>query len=36
MQAELARDPWRKSANTRRGYQAEWAGFEAWRAGRPI
>lgn len=34
--AELARDPRLKSPNTRRGYLADLAGFEAWRAGRPL
>jgi len=34
--AELARDPRLKSPNTRRGYLADLAAFEAWRAGRPF
>jgi site-specific recombinase XerD len=33
---EIARDPRLKSENTRRGYHADLAAFEAWRAGRPM
>jgi site-specific recombinase XerD len=33
---ELALDPHIKSQNTRRGYAADLAAFEAWRSGRPL
>lgn len=33
---ELQRDPRLKSTNTRRGYLADLAQFETWRAGRPL
>lgn len=35
LRAEMARDPRLKSEHTRRGYLADLAAFEAWRAGRP-
>jgi site-specific recombinase XerD len=36
IEREIERDPRLKSENTRRGYRADLAAFEAWRAGRPM